>query len=74
MRKFAQKAMATQQTKSAKSMKPTRLFSRRNPDAHSILYLQHIIVNRSVQRLLQAKFTRARSMLQQPALRMISAK
>ncbi len=54
MRVFTQKPKATQQTTSAKSTIPSRLFSKQSRDVHSILQLQRNIGNQSVQRLPQA--------------------
>lgn len=54
MRTFAQKPKATQQTKSAKSTHPDRMFSGQSRDIDSILHLQRTIGNHAVQRLLQS--------------------
>ena len=54
MRTFAQKPKATQQTKFAKSTRPSRTFSGQSREVDSILHLQRTIGNQAVQRLLQA--------------------
>lgn len=54
MRTFAKKPMATQQTTSQKSSKPSRAFWGQSRDVQSILHLQRMIGNQAVQRLLQA--------------------
>ncbi len=55
MRTFTQKPKVIQQTKTAKSTKPSRPLSGQSRDAHSILQLQRTIGNQAVQRLQQSR-------------------